>query len=134
MRIFQDTISFLLEKQLDACALRQTVIAGNVANVNTPNYKRRRVVFQEELKKAVDESRLPLRTTSARHIPKPVPLHLIEPQVVTEKGTWMRADRNNVDMEREMVDLAANTLLYRTAAGILGGRKNMLGYVIRGGR
>lgn len=45
MEILNDSLSTILAKQLDACTLRQKVIANNVANVNTPIFNRSRWIF-----------------------------------------------------------------------------------------
>jgi len=129
----QDTVLQVLVRALDAAALRQRVIADNIANSNTPGFKRSGVRFEEALRRALSEERLPLLTTRPRHIGSADPA-AVEPEVVTERHTARRADGNNVDMEREMVELVANALAYRTAAQVLAAKFDGLRYVINGGR
>ncbi|MBC7105909.1 MAG: flagellar basal body rod protein FlgB [Firmicutes bacterium] len=120
----------LAAAELDAAALRQRVIANNVANVNTPGFKKKAVRFEEFLRRALEEWRLGLLATDPRHLqPRPE----IAPQVVTPTSATMRADGNNVDLEEEMVALAANTLAYQTAAQEAARRLALLSYVITGG-
>ncbi|NHM28202.1 flagellar basal body rod protein FlgB [Desulfofundulus sp. TPOSR] len=132
MDLFASPILVALQKQLDAAALTQRVIAHNVANVNTPGFKKSSVSFTEELRRALGEDVLPLVTSDPRHIGAPVPLARVEPTVVKEEGTTMGYNGNNVDIDQEMVNLAANTLTYQAAARALGDRLSLLTYVIRG--
>lgn len=124
MNILNDTLSFILTKQLDACTLRQSVIANNIANVNTPGFKKSTVSFQQQLKKALDNSQVKQNNN----------LTELTPEIVQVKDTAMKADGNNVDIDQEMVDLATNTLLYRLAARVKSDKANTLSYVIKGGR
>jgi flagellar basal-body rod protein FlgB len=120
----------LAAAELDVAALRQRVIANNVANVNTPGFKKKAVRFEEFLHRALEERRLGLVTTDPRHLqPRPE----IRPQVVTPPAVTMRADGNNVDLEEEMITLVANTLAYQTMAQEVGKRLGLLSYVITGG-
>jgi len=60
----------LMEKGLDAAALRNTVIANNLANVDTPGYKRSEVAFEDVFRKALNgKSGLKGAVTNERHIP-----------------------------------------------------------------
>ena len=65
--LWDDPVTKGLAKSLDVAALRQKVVAQNIANLNTPGYKRSYVVFSEELARA--RERLSLRLTEPRHIP-----------------------------------------------------------------
>ncbi|MEW5761992.1 MAG: flagellar basal body rod protein FlgB [Bacillota bacterium] len=123
----------ILARALDAGALRQRVIADNIANSNTPGFKRSGVRFEDKLARALGEGKLPLLTGHPRHIGGADPA-AVEPEVVTERHTAMRADGNNVDMEREMVELVMGNLGYRTAAQVLAAKFDGLRYVINGGR
>ncbi|WP_211230114.1 flagellar basal body rod protein FlgB [Desulfovirgula thermocuniculi] len=131
--LFAGTVFTALKKQLDAAALTQRVIAHNVANANTPGYKKLSVSFAEELRRALGEDgSLPLLTSDPRHIEAPVALARLEPMVVREEGTTMSSSGNNVDIDQEMVNLAANVLVYQATARALGDRLALLQYVIRG--
>ena len=50
-RIFDSKTHFILNESMDATALRNNVIANNIANVDTPKFKRSEVIFEENLKK-----------------------------------------------------------------------------------
>jgi flagellar basal-body rod protein FlgB len=58
----------ILEKTLDATWKRNEVISNNIANVDTPQFKRSNVSFEDELNKALDSSDLDMKTTDQRHI------------------------------------------------------------------
>ncbi len=123
MNIFNDMLSVILTKQLDACTLRQQVIANNIANFNTPGYKKSEVSFQQQLKKVLENS----------HIKQNNNLTELTPEIIQVKDTAMRVDDNNVDIDQEMVNLATNTLLYRLATRVKSDKDNTLSYVIKGG-
>jgi len=123
----------VLGRALDAAALRQRTIAQNIANVNTPGFKRYYVTFEDELRRALrGGDGLPLYRTHPRHLPQGA-LYL-EPRVHQERTTSMREDGNNVDVDREMVELVMNTLNYNLLVQQLNGRLGMLRYVINEGR
>lgn len=134
MNLFDSPVMIALTRQMDASALNQRVIAHNVANVNTPGYKKSYVTFGEELKRALDEKAPALITSHPGHMGGTLDIKQVAPRVVQETGTTMRYSQNNVDIDQEMVNLAANTILYDFAATTLSGKMGLLGYVIRGGR
>ncbi|WP_258359730.1 flagellar basal body rod protein FlgB [Moorella sulfitireducens (nom. illeg.)] len=131
--MFMTPALYVLEKALDTAALRQRVIAHNVANVNTPGYKRYDVTFEEKLGRALGlEESVALYRTNPAHLPA-TGLDL-SPEIVQDNSTTMRQDGNNVDIDREMVDLAQNSLNFNFAAQQLNGRLAMLRYAINEGR
>ena len=69
MKLFDGTKIPVLGRALDAYALRQKVIAGNLANITTPGYKAQSVKFDDELSGAMQPSSIPGMTTDARHMP-----------------------------------------------------------------
>lgn len=119
--------SDVVGKSLDGLALRHTAIASNLANVDTPGYKKREVSFESQLRSAIearqsdgsqqaDNSRpLAMRASSASHIAldaAPESLQQVQPQLNERDGEQFRNDRNGVDVEGEMVSLARNTERY----------------------
>jgi len=131
MNIFDSPIFNVLQKGLDASTMRQRVIANNVANINTPGFKKSYVSFEDQLK-MVMEGGGPLKGTH--------PLHIgtsnggARPEVKQVRDTTMRYDGNNVDIDEEMVNLAATTIQYDVIAQGLMDRFNVLGIVIGGRR
>ncbi len=110
---------------LEAASLRHQVISNNLANAETPNYKRQDVRFEEELAKALDHETVGSRKTG---------FGSIRPAVVKVGGTSTRLDGNNVNMELEAAHLAENTLKYEVMTQSLSGYYSGLKGVINGGR
>ncbi|RMH56225.1 MAG: flagellar basal body rod protein FlgB [Candidatus Hydrogenedentota bacterium] len=106
----------ILGNAMGYAMLRHEVLADNIANIDTPGFKRSDVSFQYELQRALDESpRIEMQRTSDRHFetqPPHDPLR-VKPKVFAELDTWSRNDKNNVDPEVEMSRLAENTLYYQ---------------------
>lgn len=134
MSLFDNPVLIALSKQLDSSALTQRVIANNVANVNTPGFKKSYVSFQDQLRRALDARTPAMATSDPRHIGGKADIYMVSPGVVQERETIMRNGQNNVDIDQEMVNLAANEIIYDFSANALSGKLGILGYVIRGGR
>ncbi len=111
----------LLKNALDAASLRQKVIASNLANVETPNYVRKKVLFESELRKVVgDKTDLAIRTTNPRHISlTETQPEKIQPKVVEDKTGGKASGVNNVDVDEEMANLAKNQLYYAFSAKLV---------------
>lgn len=124
----------LLNKALDTSVQRQEEISNNIANVNTRNYKANRVVFEEELKRALDKSSAKLTTTKDKHITLSREIKDIKPRVVKDRNTAMGLDGNNVDIDMENANLAANQLLYNALVTQINNKFNMLQHVISEGK
>jgi flagellar basal-body rod protein FlgB len=118
-----------LAKTLDAASLRQKVIAHNIANANTPGFKRSEVVFEQALRQALEAGRQDGSRREAMNR-----IRAVRPQVVQDHTTTMRVDGNNVDVEHEMAQLAINTLNYQAAVQRLSSRFASFRYVIHEGR
>jgi len=108
----------LMQKSLDSVAIRHQNIVNNLANIDTPGFKRVEVSFQDQLKATLDKGTEPclLWRTHAKHLPlnEPVDLRNFKPQVKTVTETIGRNDGNNVDLEMETAKLAENQLLYQS--------------------
>lgn len=106
----------ILEKSLDAAWLRNEAISQNIANVDTPGYKRKSVSFEEALNQAMDGSSFKGNTTDRRHIPiggssiDSVGIKIDQ----DNQSLSMRLDGNNVDIDTEMASMAKNSIKYNT--------------------
>lgn len=101
----------LNDKGLDASWLRMTTIANNLANVDTPNYKRTEVNFQDVLDRELRRTRF----TDAQKAVKALDMSDLDPMVYKDHANYSyRIDRNNVDVDTENVELASETLRYQT--------------------
>ncbi len=99
----------LLGKMLDVSAIKHKVIANNIANINTPGYKKMEVSFAEQLEKVIKD-------TSANKFDS------FQPKVIVSKedtNETARNDGNNVDMDKEVSSLMKNTLSYNIYTQLL---------------
>jgi len=126
----------LVQKALDYRFQRQNVLAANVANVETPGYKAKDLVFEKALGAALhaDEPG-PLRVTDKRHLDgrNAQPLELVKPQTIRSGNPLGSIDANSVDLEREMAKLADNQIVYSTLTRILTERFRELKMAIQEG-
>lgn len=100
----------VLDKAADASWIRNEVIANNIANVNTPGYKRQDVNFEEQLRKAMKNSHY----TSIDERVANVDLDRLNPITYRDHATVSyRLDGNNVDIDTENVELASNQIRYQ---------------------
>jgi flagellar basal-body rod protein FlgB len=119
MNIGGDNIQ-LLNRLLDASSLRGRVIAGNIANQNTPGFKRKVVKFENELRAAMAKG----ERFAAR----------VDPKVLTDEVTPGKPDGNNVNMELESNAQRENRLTYEMYATILQANFGMINAAISEGR
>lgn len=101
----------LIKSGLDVAQLRSKTIANNIANINTPNYKRKYVSFEETLNDIDKTGKIELKEDTSGEI---------------------RADGNNVDLESEKVNQAANTLMYNSLISLTNSKLSMMKSVITG--
>lgn len=112
---------FFLERGMDAGMLRQSVIADNIANADTPYFKRSDVTFESQLARAINshsKEPCPAALTDRRHIPfyEPMDFRTVRARIQIEHGTNIRNDKNNVDIEKEVIDATKNMLRYNAMA------------------
>lgn len=97
---------------LDVKTKRHELISNNLANVDTPGYKRYDVSFEELLKDRLNTRSIPLTATNKKHISANKQLMDIKPKIYREQEYSYRNDKNNVDPDKEMVELTKNTFSY----------------------
>jgi flagellar basal-body rod protein FlgB len=131
-----DTQMRLLGKVLDLRAGNAQVISSNIANAETPGYAPARFEFEQELSDALQKQNgVRLATTSPAHIPLgPANFQQVSGKIVTVEDRTPIGDENGVSIEKEMLALSENELLYETAAQLLGKKLTLLKYVISGGQ
>jgi flagellar basal-body rod protein FlgB len=108
----------LLARLLDVTSLRHRVIAQNVANVNTPGYRRLEVSFEEALARQLDGAQGEIPELSA--------------EIVQASGGPERPDGNNVDVDAEMGRLQKNTLLFAVYSHVLTAKLSAMRAAITG--
>lgn len=108
----------VLDKAADASWKRETVLANNIANVNTPGYKRKDLDFEGVLKQELGRCKHTSLDTKIDN------LHMdhLNPSVYTDLPNYSyRLDGNNVDIDVEEVEYASEQIRYQ---GITAGINN----------
>lgn len=113
------------QKALSLRQQRQEILASNIANADTPNYKARDINFAATLRDAMGEHmRLPdtqLTLTSPRHIPAQA-LSADPVDILYRQPTQPSLDGNTVDMNVERIQFTGNTMHYQTDLSVLSQR------------
>lgn len=115
MQIFTDRTTAALHASLTGEAQRQRVISDNIANVNTPGYKAKRVSFEDSLARALDGQGS--STVSISRSPA-------EP--------WASLNDNTVSLEQETTDLVKSGLHYEAIVTAVNHKFNVLSSAIGG--
>lgn len=100
----------VLDKAADAAWLRNDAISNNIANVDTPGYKRQDVNFEIQLERAIKSNRYETIDDKVEN----VNLNRLNPVTYRDhSGFSYRLDGNNVDIDTENVELASNQIRYQ---------------------
>jgi flagellar basal-body rod protein FlgB len=131
---FGDSLE-LVTRELNALSLRYAITAANIANADTPNYKRSFLNFESRLKQALESEAMPifpLATTHPRHIPLdgPKDWREVQPRSVLDFQTTTKNNGNNVDIEEEAMTSLKTQLLYTTLSQSISGAINRVNIVI----
>ena len=101
----------VLGKAADGAWARNEAIANNIANVDTPGYKRQDVSFETELQHALKASKY--RSLDSKIADANEHLDRLEPRAYRDIPNWSyRMDKYNVDIDTENVELASNQIKY----------------------
>jgi flagellar basal-body rod protein FlgB len=130
---------YLLEKGLETVMFRRRVIADNIANADVPHFKRSEVLFEEMLRRAIESEKteklnaVPTKITHERHIEffKPLDYRAVQPKAHIDYLTTMRADGNNVDIEKEVALASQNQMQYAIMVDRLNQNIRQLNMVMR---
>jgi flagellar basal-body rod protein FlgB len=126
----------IMKREMDVSVLRQNVISNNIANSDTPNFKRSVVNFESALKRALDSEKVvpfPQSITDERHIAfdKPMDWRAVSPRRVLDYLTEAKNNGNNVDIEEEGMNALTNQLLYTTLAQVVSSEIQRVNIVLR---
>lgn len=124
-----DNSYLLVKKALDVSSLRQRSISSNIANINTPGFKVNKVEFEEYLKNETD--RISMKKTDDQHFGVGEPSD-IQATIQKRETTYLNENGNNVDIDIEMAELAANEIYYSTLIQILNSKYSKLNTAING--
>ncbi len=117
-----------LEWGIHYAGLRHKLIASNIANVDTPNYKALDISFRDQLEYLLEtRGHGNTKMRSVSHSPPP-PTLVQSPDLYS---LWPRIDRNTVNIDKELAKLSQNTILHNTYLQLLKGKFDSLKEVIR---
>ena len=106
------SISNKLFEQLNYRGEKQKVISSNIANINTPAYKTKDLVFENELNNKLDNT-LTMQVTSSKHMSSiGSNLSNANPKLVEVKGLEQQNDGNNVNLDTQMSEMSKNKILF----------------------
>ena len=132
-----DTRFTLLQKSLDFRSRRNALLGSNIANLETPGYKAKDLVFEKALGQAMRAKPPgPLRVTHPFHMDgrKTPQLQMVEPKVITSENPNSSLDKNSVSLEKEMAKLAENQLTYQTLTQLISFKFRTLKTAIKEGQ
>jgi flagellar basal-body rod protein FlgB len=121
----------LVQKVMDLRLIRQNIVASNIANIENPNYKARRIDFEEKLQEALnlkDSGRI--TRTNKKHLPNSI---TIWPDFHKELEIRVIQGEDSVNLDKEMAIQAKNVIAYNTLSTIMKKEFEMLSQVITEG-
>ncbi len=125
----------MLQKVLDLRSENQQVISSNIANADTPGYAPATMEFEQQLHDAMFGGSLKPVVTRAGHIPvTPSDVSQVQGTITRKPDTTGIGDENGVSVDREMIRLAENEILYEAAVTMLNKKLAALKYVAGDGR
>ena len=105
------SVSNILFEQLNFRGEKQKVISSNISNINTPNYKTKDLIFENELNAATNV--IPLKQTSSKHINSIGTISNENSQKLIEvSGLQEQNDGNNVNLDSQMSEMSKNKVLF----------------------
>jgi flagellar basal-body rod protein FlgB len=114
---------------------RQQVVSSNLANIDTPGYRTKDVSFHATFEDLLAQESMPLKANRPEHQAMGewsfAPL---EPEVYEVSGLPVRIDKNNVDLDKEMLKLGETSFAFSMMAQLLRSKFHKLGTAINDGR
>ncbi len=103
------------DKALLFRSARSAVLANNIANSDTPNYKARDISFESMMKEST-RSRLSMNATNDKHLSQASGLASVDSDALLYRTPSQPSlDGNTVDMQREQAEFAQNSLQFDTS-------------------
>ena len=129
--MFDSSTVPVLEQVVNFSQARHNVLAGNIANLDTPGYRTRDISpdeFRSKLKEALEESRRP-KDDSASSVdsgfdsePATNPFRVVKESL----NSILRHDDGNVSMEQQIAELSKNQMQHNLAVNLLAGQFRLL--------
>jgi flagellar basal-body rod protein FlgB len=121
-----DTLKTALDVQLK----RQELHAENIANAETPGYKKKYVAFEEYLQQS--KMKLKMSTTDEKHLSSSP--SVVQAKEITQDNTSITNDENNVDIEMETTEMVKDALRYQVLSRLMSANIDRYNTVIRNAR
>lgn len=110
----------ITEKVMDLRLQRQNIVTGNIANVNTPGFKARRLEFENQLQAALNQDSLgKLTRTKQDHLPATFNVDGFKGQGLQEFRGREIYGQDEVNLDKEMATNAKNTMMYNALASVI---------------
>ncbi|ADU63017.1 MAG: flagellar basal body rod protein FlgB [Pseudodesulfovibrio sp.] len=126
----------LTAKVLDLRLERQNVVMGNISNVDTPEYKARRLEFEDKLQQALNhDARGKMTRTQQSHLPAVFNADGFQGDGIKDFKPRHVHGEDSVDMDKEMAIMGKNGLMYNALASVI--KKNFEGLqkvIMEGGK
>jgi flagellar basal-body rod protein FlgB len=116
--------------------MRNEIISSNIANAETPDYKAKRVDFEDALSRALDvDGQQTLHTTDENHYNVGNGgFNNLQPEISEDPNGVVAENGNTVDMETEMARMAENKILYDATVQLINKKIGMMKYIINSER
>lgn len=128
----------LAQRGMGASAKRNEVLNNNIANATTPNYKRQDITFQAELQRALNSEKeypgTPMNTSDERHIPgfRVKDYREVKAKKTVDFNSYQNNNGNSVDIDKEIIESAKNTMYYNALAQRTAKEFNKLKFLLKG--
>ncbi len=116
----------LLADAMSARAMRQKMIASNIANIDTPNYKARDIDFEtaliqkeKQIYSKESENTLKMAKTNGAHLGGYSEINNERATIYLRDGITQRNDGNTVDLDVETTELSKNSVMYSALTAAL---------------
>lgn len=130
-----DKTTGALGTALNMRLIKHNVTSSNIANAETPGYHAKKIDFEEALARALDIDGLRgMSTSSAEHFTVGGKSARVRPDIYENPEGAINNDGNSVDLEREMSNLAENTIMYKAAMQLINKKLAALRYAASEGR
>ena len=131
--LFDKTTS-ALSTTINMRLMKQNLISSNIANAETPGYHAKKIDFENALARAIDIDGLRgMSTSSGDHFAVGGGTMMnMRPDIYDNPEGAMSNDGNTVDLEREMSNLAENTLIHKAALQLINKKLAQLKYATEG--
>jgi flagellar basal-body rod protein FlgB len=127
-----DATTSMLEKALDLRMQAHSLHTSNLANANVPDFKSKKIDFEDRMRKALEPLSETGGTLRLREELAQMRLQNLSADIVADPLARMKGDGNTVDADHEQTELAKNTIGYEGAIRLINKKLAMQKYVLSG--